>query len=147
MDNITFPSSIQKFIKKHHVLTLSTASNEDPWAAHCYYAFNPENVSLIIASDPNTLHGQHMLKNPHVAVGIALETRIIGKIQGVQIKAHAQLLKELDLYHARILYFKRFPEALLYPPTHFWELKILSAKMTDNRLGFGNKLIWERHPI
>ncbi|MCX7697213.1 MAG: pyridoxamine 5'-phosphate oxidase family protein [Bacteroidales bacterium] len=144
MDNLTLPSSVERFIKKHHVLTLSTSLNEEPWVAHCYYAFEPKNISLIIASDLNTIHGQHMLKNPSVSVGIALETRIIKKIQGVQIKAYAHLLKNEELTYAKLIYFKRFPEALLYPPSTFWRLDIMSVKMTDNRFGLGNKLIWER---
>lgn len=43
----------------------------------------------------------------------------------------------------KFVYLKRFPFAALMDTT-LWVLQIDYAKMTDNRLGFGKKLIWER---
>jgi uncharacterized protein YhbP (UPF0306 family) len=40
-------------------------------------------------------------------------------------------------------YLKRFPYAI-FANTNLWILKINYLKMTDNRLGFGKKLIWQK---
>ena len=40
-------------------------------------------------------------------------------------------------------YLKRFPIAMLME-THLWVVDLTYIKMTDNRLGFGKKLIWKR---
>jgi len=43
---------------------------------------------------------------------------------------------------AKVAYLKRFPVAILMK-TNLWVVKVRYIKMTDNRLGFGKKLIWE----
>jgi uncharacterized protein YhbP (UPF0306 family) len=43
---------------------------------------------------------------------------------------------------ARMAYLKRFPYAAL-SGTPVWIVEITYAKFTDNRLGFGKKLVWE----
>ena len=40
------------------------------------------------------------------------------------------------------LYFKAFPYALALSPK-LWQIKVNYFKMTDNRLGFGKKIIWQ----
>jgi len=77
---------IVDFIKRHHVLTLATVSNEgEPYCAACFYAYDKEHNRFIFTSDNTTRHAQEMLQNAKVACGITLETRVVGKIQGVQI--------------------------------------------------------------
>jgi uncharacterized protein YhbP (UPF0306 family) len=70
------------FIKRHHVLTLATVSSEgEPYCAACFYAYDKERNRLIFTSDDTTRHAQHMLQNAKVAIGITLETRIVGRVQ------------------------------------------------------------------
>ena len=69
---------------------------------------------------------------------VHLETDVIGKIQGVQFKG-----KMLESRDVRKVYLKRFPYALALNPT-LWSIEVSSFKMTDNRLGFGKKIIWTR---
>ncbi len=45
------------------------------------------------------------------------------------------------LSKARWAYLKRFPLAVLMD-THLWVVKLTFIKMTDNRLGFGKKIVW-----
>ena len=40
------------------------------------------------------------------------------------------------------LYFKAFPYAIAMNPA-LWQIKIDYFKMTDNKLGFGKKIIWQ----
>jgi len=76
---------ISRFLRKHHVLTLSTSSNEGSWTAHVFYAYMPDHNALVFTTDPGTQHGREMLENPMVSGGIVLETKVVGKIRGVQL--------------------------------------------------------------
>ena len=126
------------FIKRHHVLTLATVSSTgEPYCAACFYAYDKERNRLIFTSDDATRHAQDMLQNASVAIGITLETRVVGKVQGVQICGKAERGDEQD----RLLYIKRFPYAAVMP-LHLWAVEPSFIKLTDNTLGFGKKLIW-----
>ena len=126
------------FIKRHHVLTLATVSGEGiPYCAACFYAYDKERNRLIFTSDDATRHAQEMLHNANVAIGITLETRIVGKVQGVQICGTAKRGDEGD----RAQYIKRFPYTAV-APLNLWAVEPSFIKLTDNTLGFGKKLIW-----
>ena len=76
---------IVRFIKRHHVLTLATVNSEGmPYVANCFYAYDAKRNKLIFTSDETTRHGAEMASNSRVAVSIVLETRIVGKVQGIQ---------------------------------------------------------------
>ena len=129
---------ITDFIKRHHVLTLATVSSEgEPYCAACFYAYDKERNRLIFTSDDTTRHAQQMLENANVAVGIALETRIVGKVQGAQICGKAERGNEED----KQVYIKHFPYAAV-APLNIWIVEPTFIKFTDNTLGFGKKLIW-----
>jgi len=44
----------------------------------------PDHNALVFTTDPGTRHGREMLENPTVSGGIVLETKVVGKIRGVQ---------------------------------------------------------------
>ena len=135
---------IIKFIKKHHVLTLATSINEQSWCANCFYVFDEESKRFIFTTDAETRHGKEMIFNNNVSGAIALETSIVGKIQGVQFSGKANLISENEIKHTRNIYLKRFPIAIPFiSKLLLWEIKPDFLKFTDNRLGFGKKLIWE----
>ena len=129
---------IVKFIKRHHVLTLATTNEAgEPYVANCFYAYDKERNRLIFTSDDSTRHAQQMLENKKVAIGITLETRIVGKVQGAQICGIAERGDEKD----KATYIKRFPYAAV-APLNIWAVEPTFIKLTDNTLGFGKKLIW-----
>ena len=134
---------IIKLFRKHHVLTIATTVNNQPWCASCFYVYLEERNSLVFTSDPGTRHGKEFLSNPLVAGSVALETRIIGRIRGIQFQGMISEPKDELLGIARSAYLKRFPVAMLMD-THLWIVDLMHIKMTDNRLGFGKKLIWNR---
>lgn len=136
-------SKIIAFLKKHHVLTLATVSGDQPWVANCFYAFIEEQMVFVFTSGFETRHIQEVSLNNKVAGNVVLETSIVGKIQGIQFSGTLQLAKNEELVTAEKAYLKRFPFAALMDTT-LWILQIDYLKMTDNRLGFGKKLIWER---
>lgn len=132
---------IIKLIKKHHVLTLATSKDNLPWVASCFYAWLEDENAFVYTTDLKTRHGAEAEVNKQVAANIYLETKVVGKIRGIQI-AGATIRPEGDLLEkARKRYLKRFPYARLMETT-LWVLNPTEMKMTDNRLGFGKKLIW-----
>lgn len=128
-----------KFIKKHHVLTLATVSGEGmPYVANCFYAYDAKRNVLVFTSDTTTRHGAEMAANGNVAISIVLETRIVGRVQGIQIVGTAEHGDD----EARKSYIKRFPYAAA-APLELWMVRPSMMKLTDNTLGFGKKLIWQ----
>lgn len=135
---------IVKFIQEHHVMALATSGkNNLPWCASCFYVYIPEHNWFVFTSDDNTRHGEEMLLNNEVAACIALETNITGKIRGVQIAGAVKKTDKSTKNIARSGFLKRFPVAIM-KKTNLWILEPGMIKMTDNRLGFGVKLIWEK---
>jgi uncharacterized protein len=130
-----------RFFKKHHVLTISTTVNNEPWCANCFYVFLEEENALVFTTDPGTKHGQDFLKNPLVAGSVVLETMIIGKIRGIQFRGIVSEPENDMLARAKSSYLKRFPVAALMD-TRLWIVTLTYIKMTDNRLGFGKKIEW-----
>ncbi len=137
---------ITAFIAEHHVLTLAVAKGNVPWCATCYYAYLEELNRFVIASDPETRHMREALEAgaPRVAWAIALETKAVGKIRGLQGAGALVPLKGAALAKAKAAYLDRFPVARLMPRLHLWGLDADLLKLTDNRLGFGTKLLWQR---
>jgi len=136
-------SRIIRFLKRHHVLTVSTTVNNEPWCASCFYVYLADENLFVFTTDMDTRHGQEFVKNPVVAGAVALETRVIGKIRGVQFQGLVSEPEGDLVERANTAYLKRFPVALLME-THLWVVRPTILKMTDNRLGFGKKLIWRQ---
>jgi uncharacterized protein YhbP (UPF0306 family) len=136
-------SRIIRFLNRHHVLTIATSNGKEPWCANCFYVYLTDENSLIFTTDRETRHGQEFVQNPLVAGSVALETRIIGKIRGIQFQGFVSEAEGEMLEKAKRAYLRRFPVALLME-TRLWVVKLTLIKMTDNRLGFGKKLVWRR---
>ncbi len=134
---------IIKFIKKHHVLTLATSINNIPWCANCFYAFSENETMFVFTSDNDTKHVQDALINKWVAGSVVLETFVVGKIQGIQFTGTMMEAAGETLQKADKIYMKRFPFAKLMQ-TRLWVLNVDTIKMTDNRPGFGKKILWQK---
>lgn len=131
---------ITTFIRKHHVLTLATVGGDNlPYVANCFYAYDTLRNRIIFTSDLSTRHAQEMTLNPRVALSIVRETRIVGCVEGIQIEGVAERGDD----EAKRIYIKRFPYAAVAPLT-LWEVEPTRMKLTDNKLGFGKKLIWQK---
>ena len=130
---------IIKFIKKHHVLTLATVNSEGmPYVANCFYAYDNKRNLFVFTSDLTTRHGAEMAENCNVALSVVLETRIVGRVQGLQVTGKAERGDE----EAHRCYIKRFPYAAV-ADLNIWMVTPTLMKLTDNTLGFGKKLIWQ----
>ncbi|MDD2653255.1 MAG: pyridoxamine 5'-phosphate oxidase family protein [Sulfurimonas sp.] len=129
---------IDSFLQKHHVLTLATIDDSELSACNLFYAYDAQQISFVVASSDETTHIKNITINPKIAGTVVLETKIVGKIEGVQFRGEFLPLEDESL---KKLYFKNFPYALAMNPK-LWQIKINYFKFTDNTLGFGKKLIW-----
>ncbi len=129
------------FIKEHHVLTLATSKNNKPYCANCFYTYIDSEQVFVFTSDAETKHAQDAKENNRVAASIVLETKTVGKIQGIQLTGKMFRPENELQKKAKKAYLKAFPYAALMNTT-LWVLQPDFIKMTHNTLGFGKKLIW-----
>ncbi|MDD5052820.1 MAG: pyridoxamine 5'-phosphate oxidase family protein [Sulfuricurvum sp.] len=129
---------IVSFIQKHHLLTLATLG-ERLWCCSMFYAYDEVEKIFIVASDETTEHMGNVSQNAHVAGTVALETKTVGKIQGIQFSGVMEQCPDTQ----KRLYFEAFPYARVMNPT-LWVIRLDEVKMTDNTLGFGKKITWKR---
>ncbi|NOZ36227.1 MAG: hypothetical protein GXO80_13135 [Chlorobi bacterium] len=134
---------ITQFIQKHHVLTLATSYADTPWCANCFYVYSEDENAFIFTSDDETKHIQDVRKNNKVAGSVVLETSVVGKIQGIQFTGRMFLPESELKKKVNKVYMKKYPFAKLMN-TQLWILELDFIKLTDNRLGFGKKLIWKK---
>lgn len=139
-------SRIVRFFRKHHVLTIATSVDNEPWCANCFYVYLEDENALVFTTDTETRHGKEFILNPKVAGSVVLETMVIGKIRGIQFCGDVYEPSGELLGKAKTSYLKRFPVATLMD-THLWVVKLTHIKMTDNRFGFGKKMVWEENPL
>jgi uncharacterized protein YhbP (UPF0306 family) len=130
---------IEAFIARHHVLTLASCVADGVSACSLFYVYDAKKKSFIVASSEETLHIKQVMVNPHVAGNILLETKAVGKIQGLQFRGKMSRTEDKE---QKRLYFKHFPYAVALAPV-LWSIEVDFFKYTDNRLGFGRKLIWQ----
>lgn len=134
---------ITDFIHKHHIFTLATSANNIPYTCTCFYVYLDELNMFVFTSDYGTRHVDELLAQPRAAGSVALETTMIGKIQGIQFTGNSALL-EGDLYETALsAYLRKFPVAT-FKKLILWSIQPDFIKMTHNRLGFGTKLIWKQ---
>ncbi len=132
--------AINTFIQAHHVMSLATSNGSEVSACSLFYAYAHEARTFVVASSDETTHIQNIKQNKNIAGNILLETTSVGKIQGLQFRGEFLLLEDESL---RKLYFEVFPYALVMQPK-LWKIKVEYFKLTDNRLGFGKKIIWDK---
>jgi uncharacterized protein YhbP (UPF0306 family) len=138
MDN-----KIIKYISDNKVITLATSINNQPYCAHCFYVFDETNNTLIFLSDKETRHISEALKNTNIAGTISTDVTTVAKIKGIQFTGEFINPTEEQEKAFYQLYYNKFPFAKA-KPAPIWGIQLDYIKMTDNTLGFGKKLIWER---
>lgn len=136
-------SRITEFIRQHHVLTMATSLDNRPWCANCFYTYLEDENAFVFTSDEDTRHMREATKNKAVSGSIVLETETIGKIQGIQFEGLLEKPAEAFYGKYKIAYLKRFPYAIV-STSPIWVVFINHIKFTDNRLGFGKKLVWKK---
>ena len=131
---------IVKFLKKMHLASICVVDDEgQPYSFSAFYAFDEVNFSLLLASSDDSSHIKFLKNSKLVAGTVALDTKIVGKIEGVQFQGQMKEAKENE----KEIYFKRFFYAKAMDPK-IWCINLEKLKFTSNTLGFGKKIKWER---
>ena len=130
---------IERFIRRHHVLTLATCAGRNPWCANMFYAYVPGSQWFVFTSDEATRHASDAADNPQVALSVVLESRIVGRVQGLQVQGRMRRARGEEFETAHGAYLRRFPYAAAASLT-LWIVEPEFVKLTDNTLGFGRKL-------
>ncbi|EKP5904605.1 hypothetical protein P3Z29_000560 [Campylobacter upsaliensis] len=129
---------ILHFFKNHKLLSLAMCDDEGVYSASAFYAFDEENLALIIASYEETKHIKLASKNPNIAINIAKESKM-ALLKGIQAKA---IFKEATKKQEGI-YYAKFPFAKL-SNAKIYALNLSWAKLTDNTLMLEKKLEFKR---
>ena len=136
-------SKITNYILDNKVITFSTCVENTPYCAQCFYVYDEVNKIIIFLSDDSTRHIKEALQNQTVAGTINTEVTTVAKIKGLQFTGKFIQPDEQQAKSFYSIYYKKFPFAKA-KPSSVWGIQLDWLKMTDNTLGFGKKLVWER---
>lgn len=143
MESTAPDQRIIKFIRKHHVLTIATCSGGQPWCANMFYACIEGSPILAFTSEERTRHIAEVSANGRAAGSIVLETKVVGRLQGLQLSGVIRKPSPEEEHAARKAYLGRFPYAAV-ADLNLWIFDPDHMKFTDNTLGFGKKLFWDK---
>ncbi|MFS2221270.1 YhbP family protein [Pantoea sp. B65] len=136
-------TTISRYLKKQHVLSLCCGTAQDLWCANCFYVFDDTQKVFWIMTETETRHGALMQMQPQVAGTVNGQPKSVLLIKGVQYRGRIVALSGEAQAQARAAYCQRFPIARAVSAP-LWEIRLDELKMTDNALGFGKKLLWQR---
>jgi len=142
MENIQ--QHIANFITQQTVASVCCTDQEG--ALHCfscYYAYNDNQQMLFFKTSDDSLHMQYLLKNPVLAGTILPDKLNKLKVQGIQFNGQLVATSHPQAIDAGKLYYRRHPIALAMKGT-VYTIRIDLLKMTDNTLGVGTRLVWDR---
>lgn len=136
---------IQAFIKKNFQMTIATYG-EQPWIATVYYSADDE-LNIYFLSDPNTIHCQHIARNPEVAISIANSPQSpTSKKKGLQIFGIAeQISSEKKISHALNLWRNSLgvtSDSYTYAGMMKNAIKGRMYKVTVKKVKFFNQELW-----
>jgi uncharacterized protein YhbP (UPF0306 family) len=108
MTNADLHELATEIIRTNIYLTLATAG-EHPWAAPVYYCADIARYNFYFSSQVDSLHAQHILRNPTVAFAIFDSHAKEGGGNGVQGLGTAQLIEGVeDMQHALQYYHSNY---------------------------------------
>jgi len=133
-------SHLIRYLKKQHVLSLCASDGDALWCANCFYVFDEARMAFWLMTEADTRHGALMARHPRVAGTVNGQPKTVLLIKGVQYRGRIKLTDEAQALKA---YQSRFPVAKKVTAP-LWEITLDELKMTDNALGFGKKIVWQR---
>lgn len=137
--------SIVEFIEKQRSCTLCCVDEVGkPYCFSCFYVFNPDHGLLYFKSSGKSRHGTILLNNPVVAGSILPDKLNVLLIKGIQFEGIVLPGNHFLADQASTYYYKKIPAALTMAGD-IWIVRIDNIKMTDNTLGFGKKITWNRN--
>jgi uncharacterized protein YhbP (UPF0306 family) len=140
-------SKILDFIETQTVFTMAVVSPENkPYCANCFYTFDSSNALLVFKSETATHHIEYGLLHAAVGGTILPDALIKTMIRGIQFEGKLLPHENPFLSHAKTMYYRKYPFAAAMNG-HIWIIELHQIKFTDNTLGFGKKLHWQKNSI
>jgi uncharacterized protein YhbP (UPF0306 family) len=147
-----------RLLQERWVFALATLDDDGlPYATPLFYAAvaglpGSDAPLVVFASRADTCHGRAIGDGPTaVAAALYLETEVLGEVRGLQLRGEVLVCSRLHADAAaslRAAYLERHPVAAAHlgERDRLYALAITWAKLTDNRIGFGKRLVWTFEP-
>ena len=137
------------YLATHNTTILSTYGEDGPWATPVFFV--NRGFRIYFLSELTSIHSCNLRENPLIAATITEDYADFRKIQGIQLRGHAYLVKSLkETAVVLAAYFKKYSAAkhILQSPSSFkgvskarWHCIIPELlKFTDNTRKFGERL-------
>lgn len=131
------------FLKSQTAVSICTCSNNVPYSCICFYAYSEEHNSLIFKSGQDTLHIRQALVNPQISGSVLPDKLEKTKVRGLQLSGELSKPEGKTLTDLQKTYYKKYPIALTMKG-ELWAIELTFLKFTDNTLGFGKKILWDK---
>lgn len=135
---------IVAFLEKQTCATISCINEEqESHSFTCFIYFDKENECLYFkSSSHSTTHGKILELNNKVSGTVLQDQLEVNAIKGIQFYGEVKKNTIFDIQQA-MKYHTKYPMAMAVPGD-MWTVQLNYIKFTDNTLGFGTKIEWER---
>lgn len=135
---------IAKFMLKQDCATICCVDVAgQPYCFNCFYAFDANEAWLVFKSGSESHHASLLQANANVAGSVLPNKLQTILIKGMQFEGKVLHANTTQKEQALACYYKKHPMAIAMPG-ELWIVQLQTMKMTDNSLGFGKKLHWQK---
>ena len=136
-------NAVIEYLEKQTVAGIACLDeNGLPYCFSCFYAFDHSKQILVFKSSVDSRHSTMLENHPELAGTVNPDKLNKLAIKGIQFKGMIDTDPK-TISQGRDLYYKRFPFAVAMKGD-VWVIRLSWIKMTDQALGFGKKMEWER---
>ncbi len=135
---------IDSFLEANTCASIACLDSQGhPYCFSCYYAIDSKEGLLFFKSSSDSNHVAFLQSKPIVAGTILSDKLNKLQIKGIQLEGIVLSFDNELSQNASLEYYKSHPMAVAMAG-EIWTIQINRIKYTDNTLGFGKKIIWER---
>ena len=135
------PETIQRFLAKSKVAGICFREQDRLHAVNCLFAHDPVHNLLVMKSAEGSGHDAFVYSGDAVAGTILPDMISVSGLHGLQFGGFTVPRGSVRSYGSDRLYHQKFPFTR-YLPGYTWAISLSFVKFTDNRVRFGQKLIW-----
>lgn len=135
-------TAVTRWLAKQHVVTWCVHHDGELWCANAFYLFDAQKMVFYVLTEENAPCADVRAARADCRHG-KWSAQTVALIRGVQFKGEIRRLEGQESEAARNAYNRRFPVARMLPAP-VWEIRLDEVKFTDNTLGFGKKMHWQR---
>jgi uncharacterized protein len=138
------PPHISLFLEKQTCASVCCVDEQGhPYCFSCFYVFNSGDGILFFKSSVSARHSSLLIKNSVVAGTVLPDKLNTLQVKGIQFEGELLPADHLLARKAAASYYKRNPATVMIPG-EIWTIRVNHIKFTDNTLGFGTKISWQR---